>query len=110
MTTAEREQQRLDALTLANKIRMDNARLRRQLAALTPHQGSVYVASLLLEPSGPIASFPIGRLLTSVNRIGERLMCQLLREAGIFSTTKRVGALSPRQRNALAELLQERPR
>lgn len=108
MTTAEREQQRTDALALANYVRIANANLRRELAFLSHRDGCERVAALLLEPSGPVLSFPIGRLLTCIDRIGESGMTRYLRAADIFSTTKRVSALTQRQREALARVLRDR--
>lgn len=110
MTTAEREQQRDNALILANQVRMSNAQLRAELAALTRAAGCQRVAQMMLEPSGPVLSFPVGRLLTSIDHIGEQSMIRYLRYADIFSATKRVGALTTRQRRKLADALQHRDR
>lgn len=108
MTTAEREQQRTEALELANYIRHANANLRRELEHLSHKDGCDRVACLLIDPSGPIASIPVGRLLLSIRTIGEYGMSKYLRAAGIFSPSKRVGKLTPRQRQALAHTLRNR--
>jgi hypothetical protein len=55
-----------------------------------------------------VLAFPIGRLLTSITKVGEEGMTKFLRHAGIFSTTRRVGNLTPRQRRALAAALRDR--
>jgi hypothetical protein len=108
MTAAERADQRMDALTVANAIRSANATLKRDIYALPRHEGSEKVAVLLEAPSGPVASMPIGRLLMCINGIGEQGMTRHLRAAGVFSTTKRVSALTPRQRQTLAHTLRHR--
>lgn len=108
MTTAEREQQRTDALVRANEVRIANAALRRELSGMSHEQGCRRVAELLEDPTGPVLTFPVGRLLTSITRVGEDGMVRYLRTAEIFSTTKRVGALTVRQRTRLAVLLENR--
>ena len=107
MTVAEREQQCMEALAVANAIRMSNARLRREIAALDYEAGAAKVIAVLDEPSGPVGSIKVGMLLRCIHGVGELKMAQLLRHAGIFSVTRRVGTLTPRQRRALAQVLRE---
>lgn len=104
MTGASLEQC-MNALELANKIRTANADLRREITELPHDQGCAKVADLLTNPSGPVASFQIGRLLKCIDWIGDTGMIRYLRYAGIITATKRVGALTPRQRKCLTEAL-----
>lgn len=106
--TAAQLDQKMGALALANEIRMSNARLRRDIGALSYSEGCERVADLLASPVGPVASLPIARLLKCINRVGDDGMIKFVRHAGIFSTTKRVRALTVRQRQALIWALRNR--
>lgn len=98
----------MDALVVANGVRVSNARLAREITDLDRDHGEQQVAQLLDNPEGAVGAFPIGRLLMCIRDVGEERMSCYLRHAGIFSTTKRVRALTARQRHALAAALRDR--
>jgi len=89
-------EQRLQALRRANEIRTLRAQLKRDLAA-----GRVLIADVLIRPPAYAAGLRVSVLLRAVPRYGQARVSRLLANARI-SDSKRLGALTERQR---AELL-----
>jgi hypothetical protein len=87
-------EQRQAALERANRARIDGAAVRRELAA-----GDLTVAQALEDPRAQ--RLQIGRLLTAQRGWGPTKANRLLNQHRIFPT-RRVGALTPRQRDVLA--------
>lgn len=101
--------QPIDALALANEVRQENARLRRQLASLKPAEARRRAAELLRTPNQAVSASRIGTLLQAVPRIGATQCHTLLLQAGVRDSQRRVRSLTARQREALAYRL-EHPR
>jgi hypothetical protein len=93
--------QHMQALQRANEVRLARAELKRRVAA-----GEVSAAEGILECPWEAESMPVADLLTSQRRWGTTRCRRLL--AGVpITETKAIGALTERQRLALAEVLQE---
>ena len=107
MTTAE--QQRADALELANHVRISNARFKETIAALPEPQGRHRVADLLDGPTdGAHGQLKINQLLKAIDRVGDRGLFEMLRHAGVLNPEKRLRELTPRQRKALVDVLRDK--
>ncbi|WP_138974196.1 hypothetical protein [Patulibacter medicamentivorans] len=94
-----REQQRRDALERANAVRLARATLKRAV-----QEGRRRAADVVAACPPEAASMPVGELLAAQHRWGEARTLRLLRRIPV-PETKAVGALTPRQRRALVELL-----
>jgi hypothetical protein len=93
--------QHLLALRRANEVRLARAELKRRVAA-----GEVSAAEVILGCPWEAGSMPVADLLTSQRRWGATRCRRLL--AGIpITETKAIGALTDRQRLALAQVLRE---
>ncbi len=93
--------QHMQALRRANEVRLARAELKRRVAA-----GEVNAAEVILECPWEAESMPVADLLTSQRRWGATRCRRLL--AGVpITETKAIGALTDRQRLALAQVLRE---
>lgn len=88
--------QRMDALALANEVRMRRAGLKREMKA-----GRVVVQDVVREPGERLASMKVLELLLAAPKIGRVKANRALAAVGI-APSKTLGGLSERQR---AELL-----
>lgn len=103
MTAEQAEQQRTEALALANHIRSHIANYKRALYGRPYHEGLLQAAELLKEPvTGPLAAMKVGHLLESIRKVGDTKAAQMLYRAGIYSRERRLGMLTARQRTALS--------
>lgn len=91
--------QRMAALEVANRIRIDRAKMKRALKA-----GSMSVIDVLAEPEGYAYGMKVEQLLIAVPKIGKVKTMLLMRDCMIASS-KTVGGLSPRQRDELIRRL-----
>jgi hypothetical protein len=106
--------QHLQALELANHTRLAHAAYRHELHELDPRAGRERVAELLDSGEIPddLRTLPIAKLLTYIQRCGSTAARRLLGQAGWhvpISEGTTLGALTERQRHALANALQDRP-
>ena len=92
-------QQHLRALGRANEVRLARAELKRRVAA-----GEVSAAEVLLDCPWEAASMSVADLLMSQRRWGASRCRRLLAQVPV-PETKPIGALTERQRLALAALL-----
>lgn len=97
--------QHMVALQSANRVRLGNARVKAEIAALPRAEGFALVAEVLLDPADPAASIRVGALLDSIDHNGPKVSQAQLRAAGIWSRERFVRELTVRQRRALAEVL-----
>jgi hypothetical protein len=93
--------QHLRALERANAVRLARAELKRRIAS-----GDTTAAEVILDVPWEVDSMTIGDLLTSQRRWGAT-RCRRLLQAVPISESKTIGALTERQRHALAALLRE---
>lgn len=93
--------QHLRALERANAVRLARAELKRRIAS-----GDTTAAEVILDVPWEVDSMTIGDLLTSQRRWGAT-RCRRLLQAVPISESKTIGALTDRQRHALAALLRE---
>lgn len=105
--------QRDEALRKANTIRIANAATYREIGELSRSEGRRAVAAILRRPTGPQAAMRIGMLLRSIRFVSVVRATKLLDRAGIVDPNRRVaatgkahGALTERQRLALAYILE----
>jgi hypothetical protein len=109
--------QALEALEFANTVRIESARIRREVGELPRRQGLLRVAELLLDPPEPIQRTRVDRLICSVRNIGADTAVRIAREAEV-NPARHVGpvvatavprsVLTARQRHALAAELRRR--
>lgn len=105
-TDERRAAQALAALAKGNEIRTANAKLKRDIAALSRSAARTRVIGILREPSGPVRNMRLGGLLLSMPAFGIRKLAPLLREVGASSETP-LGALTIAQRRRLVARLME---
>jgi hypothetical protein len=91
--------QHLQALERANTVRLARAELKRQVAA-----GKVAAADVILDCPWEAESMSVSDLVTSQRRWG-RTRCRRLLQAIPIPEQKAIGALTDRQRQALADQL-----
>lgn len=91
--------QHLVALQRANKVRLARAELKRRIGA-----GEITVGDVVLSAPWEAASMTVADLLMSQKRWG-RTRCRKFLSAIPLSETKTVGALTERQRRAVAQAL-----
>ncbi|HEV2819587.1 MAG TPA: integration host factor, actinobacterial type [Solirubrobacteraceae bacterium] len=102
-TAPERSaEQRREALKRANVIRMQRARLKRDLAG-----GRVTVYSYLLDPPDWLMTAKVAEILLAMPKYGRVKVNKALTQCRI-SASKTIGGLSPRQRDELVAHLQHR--
>jgi hypothetical protein len=91
--------QHMQALARANRVRLARAELKRSIA-----RGEVEAAEVILECPWEAESMTVAELLTSQRRWGRTRARKLL--VGVALTeNKRLGTLTPRQRELLAATL-----
>ena len=95
------EPQHLQALERANAVRLARAELKRRIA-----RGDTTAAEVIMEAPWEVDSMTIGDLLTSQRRWGAT-RCRRLLQAVPISESKPIGAMTERQRRALATMLHE---
>lgn len=100
------ETQNMQALRLANEIRLTNAVTCKRISEMSQADARREVARLLVEDeSRAFEALRIERLLTSVYRFGPATVRSACREIGVQYHGKRIANLTARQRVALAELI-----
>jgi hypothetical protein len=99
---ADGDPQRRAALAKANQVRLARAQLRRRIA-----EGDVSAANVILEAPHEADSWAVWEVLVSQRRWGASKARKFLSSNNI-SETKRVGQLTPRQRQLLASQLSAR--
>ena len=91
--------QHLRALARANEIRLARAELKRRV-----HDQEVSVAEIVLDPPPAAENMTVADLLMSQRRWGDT-RCRKFLAAVPMSEAKTVGAMTERQRRAVAEAL-----
>jgi hypothetical protein len=94
--------QRMEALQRANDVRVQRARLKRDLKA-----GLVQIEQILLHPPEFVSTAKVFDMLMAVPKFGRVKAARLLNQCRI-SQSKTVGGLSERQRTELVELFNHR--
>ena len=106
-------EQRLAALEVSRVRRKAVANLKKELAALDGFGGSLLLAGVLRsydlqsEAGELLGPARVVALLDAIRGVGEERAYAYLRTAGI-TQRRRLRGLSARQRNALAEVLEDR--
>jgi len=91
--------QHLRALSRANEVRLARAELKRRVA-----EGEISAAEVVLVPPREAETMAVADLLLSQRRWGHTRCRKLLAQVPV-PETKPIGAMTERQRRALAELL-----
>jgi hypothetical protein len=102
--TAEKNDQRLEALQAANAIRRTRATLKKAWRDQGEHEVSESIAMLVSAPPDWAHTWRIAKLLRSIPQWGEVAVNRRLRQLMIQPETPLV-ALTPGQRLGLVELL-----
>lgn len=97
--TARSTEQRDAALRHANAIRTRRSHLKQDVKA-----GRLRAVDVLLDPPAEAQTMTVCELLLAMRRVGRVRALRVLRRCGM-SESKKLGALSDRQRNQLAEVL-----
>ena len=92
-------QQHMRALRRANEVRLARADLKRRIA-----EGEVTAADVILAPPEEADGMPVADLLLSQHRWGHTRCRKFLTTLQV-SENRTLGALTDRQRRALAEML-----
>jgi hypothetical protein len=98
-TLALARPQHMEALELANRVRLARADVKRKIAA-----GNVEVANVVVTCPWMVETMPLGELLTSQKRWGRTRAQKFLKSVGLRET-KALSTLTERQRVTLAALL-----
>jgi hypothetical protein len=93
------EPQRLRALEHANAIRLARAELKRRVA-----DGEISAAEVIMDCPDTVRKWTVAELLMAQRRWGGTRCRKFLERNGV-SEIKQIGALTPRQRDLLAEQL-----
>jgi len=107
----------MQALAIANQIRCEGRRLRREMNALPTAQSRQRAVELLRDPPSEIARMRVGFFLMGIHRYGPQKAAEALRWAGLSGTWDyRIGPfervsnivrpLSESQRHRLADVLE----
>lgn len=99
--------QSLQALAVANAVRMTNAGAKRELEALAPREAQRRAAEMIERLEFP--QVPVQRLLLGCRGLGPKKAKRLMVKAGIAYGGNRISALTPRQRESLCDELREGP-
>ncbi len=97
--THDLQRSRLAALEIANEVRRARAQLKREIA-----EGTLSAADVLADPPALAARWQLADLLMSQRGWGQTRCKQFLR-ANSIADAKRIGELTPRQRQLLTEQL-----
>lgn len=108
--------QRDKALTLANVTRITNAQTLRQIKAMAPADGCLAAAAILRDPLGVQVALRVGLLLTAPRGMGPKKARIMLKTVPmsmaamplVVGGDTRIGAMTARQRDALADMLDDR--
>lgn len=92
-------EQRMDALTVANRVRTYRAELKRQIKSR-----NVSVIDVLLDPPDELDTMKIFDLLLATPKLGKVKVNLLLHKCRI-SPSKTVGGMSIRQRSELVSMM-----
>ncbi len=106
-TAGTKRDQAIAALGEANRVRLRRASLMRWLDGQSSPQSHERAAELVLEPDRSICSMLVLDLLERIRQVGPAQAEQMLSSADVPSTST-VGALTARQRAALAAVLRLR--
>jgi hypothetical protein len=91
--------QHMQALQIANQVRLARSRLKRRIAA-----GELAAGEVISTCPWEVQSMPIAELLRSQNRWGGQ-RCRSFLKSISMSETKTIGSMTPRERKALVEAL-----
>lgn len=103
--------QRVEALALANVVRLANAAICGELRALPRHDGTLRAAALLRDSPPTLGAVKLDGFLESIRGIGELTRAGILHSAGVVRGargTLRIRDLSPTQREDVARQLDMR--
>lgn len=103
MNAQPNDEQYMRALQRANAVRLERARVKREVAA-----GTRTAASVVRECSWCTETMALSELLMSQRRWGRTRTRRILLSLGL-PENKQLGTLTPRQQDALAEALDRRP-
>jgi hypothetical protein len=100
----------MQALREANERRFAYSKIKATIAALPAENGRATVANHLRLPNDTVAGMRLDYLLLAIHRMGRAVMVRVLAGAaaelgGPVRENRRVGELTDRQRNALADEL-----
>jgi hypothetical protein len=107
--TCSREQT-MSALELANEIRLEGMKFRREVGRMEPIDGRIALAKTLehngFEPG--VGALRIRRFLTAARLVGPQKAEGMCRDAGVVRTDPRVRDLTLGERSRLAKVLRRR--
>lgn len=108
MTALRDPRQAMEALKIANDVRLRIAEFRRTVASLPQHEGVIAVADAIENRNEEtvLGSVRIRHLLLSIDLIGDAKARKMLLLAGIANPDRRLRDLTERQRHVLIGALE----
>jgi hypothetical protein len=104
---AQKSAQQLNALFLANTMRLAAAEFKRELSRLDRHAGACRLASVLSDDcDGPLGALQIQAALRALRGIGSEKASRIARWADVTVASRRIRDLTPRQRAVIANALE----
>ncbi len=100
--------QQMDALRVANEIRLTRAAWKREIAELPMHEGAGLVADLILATPPEFESMRVAEALRAPRMFGVGKARTACRKAAVGELRK-LGTLTPRERARLAAQLHREP-
>lgn len=97
-------EQRRAALDVANVVRLEHARIRSELAALSMREGRAMAADILRNPPPEASSLRVEWLLKACHRTGENTLRKWFLRAEVVAHA-RLQDIPPGKRETLAQLV-----
>lgn len=97
----------IEALELANVIRLEQTEVLRTLRRLPSAEAKREAAHLIYDPTETVGGIRLDRFLRAVPRVGEHKMRLLLQDCGLTGTKalKRIRDLTDRERHVISGAL-----
>lgn len=96
--------QHMVALRKAERVRVERARIKRELHALPHDEGRVEAARLIVNPPAELQNMTLFEFLGAIRRVGRTRVKRWLNELRM-SESRTIGALTDRQRALVAGVL-----
>lgn len=94
-------------LPYANTVRIERARVKRDLNALGYREGVAAAAEMVLHPPEHCGRMPVVKLLEAVHMLGRQRVAHMLRSAQVHERVT-LEAMTQRQRTALSRELRRK--
>jgi hypothetical protein len=102
--------QHMDALAFANEVRLAQADFKRQFKGMAYVDAAPIMADAILHAAddSPVGKMRVRVLLVTLPRVGDAMVRRMEVDAGVRNSDRRLRELTPRQRQALADVIRNR--